>query len=188
VPRSLLAALAAAALALPVPHALADEPVYGCDYTTALQQQFGGSNYEAAAFGWVVHAGSAVTIRCTIESHGYEYSGTPTAAGDSVAVTAGRVSLVADQDFVVCAHVTVSGHDPITDCHQGEHYQVPPEVFFDLYEVLNDLVIAYVDPTICAVLDDYAGTYGPVTINEQGDVFVLGEPQWDCPPYDIFGT
>ena len=37
----------------------------------------------------------------------------------------------------------------------------------------------------CPVLASLAGTYGPVTINGEGDVYIDGEPFWDCPPYNI---
>lgn len=39
-----------------------------------------------------------------------------------------------------------------------------------VYDEVNEYVIAYVDPPLCAVLG--------------GDVAVAGEPVWDCPPYE----
>ena len=30
------------------------------------------------------------------------------------------------------------------------------------------------------------GEYGVFSVNGQGDVFLLGEPFWDCPPFDLF--
>lgn len=42
------------------------------------------------------------------------------------------------------------------------------------------------DPAACAVLKALAGSYacGTIVINSQGDVYVNGETQYDCPPYD----
>lgn len=46
----------------------------------------------------------------------------------------------------------------------------------------------WVDPALCLILASIPGDYlGLIRINEQGDVFVLDEPYWDCPPYDIIG-
>ena len=43
------------------------------------------------------------------------------------------------------------------------------------------------DYAACPALAAMAGSYGVVTINSQGDIYVDGEPTWDCPPYDIYG-
>ena len=45
----------------------------------------------------------------------------------------------------------------------------------------------WVDPIVCPLLVGVRGTYADVTIDDQGDVYVSGEPLWDCPPYDILG-
>ena len=41
------------------------------------------------------------------------------------------------------------------------------------------------DLMVCPVLAAFAGSYGEVTINAQGDVYVLGSLFWDCPPYEV---
>jgi hypothetical protein len=58
-------------------------------------------------------------------------------------------------------------------------------------DTLSDIEKTFVDPTVCPVLAGLAGTYDlspviVVTINGQGDIFLDGEPFWDCPPYDLF--
>ncbi|HWL38390.1 MAG TPA: hypothetical protein VNQ77_19540, partial [Frankiaceae bacterium] len=63
---------------------------------------------------------------------------------------------------------------------------------FDLLDTIDALLIQLekdvIDPIVCAVLPLLQGDYaGVVTINGQGDIFLLGEPFWDCPPYDLFG-
>ena len=43
-----------------------------------------------------------------------------------------------------------------------------------------------VDEVVCPVLAASSGTYGVVELRTDGDVYVLGEPYWDCPPYGIW--
>jgi hypothetical protein len=50
-----------------------------------------------------------------------------------------------------------------------------------------DDVAQAADAVTCPVLASLAGDYGAIVINAQGDVFVAGEPFWDCPPYDLVG-
>jgi hypothetical protein len=62
---------------------------------------------------------------------------------------------------------------------------------FDLIDTILDLLTTVekdvIDPAVCPVLATLAGSYGPITINAQGDIFINGEAFWDCPPYDLFG-
>lgn len=60
---------------------------------------------------------------------------------------------------------------------------------WDLVETTNDLAGILgkdtVDPFICPVYSSFQGNYaGVATINNQGDVYRLGELFWDCPPYE----
>lgn len=41
----------------------------------------------------------------------------------------------------------------------------------------------FVDPVVCAQLRPLAGAYGFVEIRSDGDVYVGGEPVYNCPPY-----
>src|SRR5688500_11155395 len=71
------AALAAGALALNAPVALADAPVYDCNFNSVQQADATGQNYEGAAWGWAVHPdGGNVTIRCYVTVNGTEVSST----------------------------------------------------------------------------------------------------------------
>lgn len=38
---------------------------------------------------------------------------------------------------------------------------------------------------VCVFFAAMAGSYGPIVVNTQGDVYINSEPQMDCPPYDI---
>ena len=68
--------------------------------------------------------------------------------------------------------------------------QAPTQELIDMWSWIlgsTNVVWPVVDPVVCQVLRALAPGAGDVTINEQGDVYVGGEPQWDCPPYDIWG-
>ncbi len=200
----LTAALAAGALALNAPVAQADAPRFDCSFDSVQQDTATGQNYEGAAWGYIAHAeGGDVTIRCYIAVNGVEASSTPTGTGSNgAAVTSGRVTFAAtDTDSVqLCAEYT-SPHASDNVCFESTSTQIPPQEVIDLlislfetidatlapvWSTLTDIEKTYIDPTLCDVLDGIPGTYGPVTINTQGDVFIDGEPFWDCPPYDLF--
>jgi len=61
--------------------------------------------------------------------------------------------------------------------------------FYDLIDTLDALVDPIPDrqrdALLCPVLLLFVGDYPGVTINPQGDVFLDGQPVWDCPPYDL---
>ncbi|HWL37812.1 MAG TPA: hypothetical protein VNQ77_16620 [Frankiaceae bacterium] len=45
---------------------------------------------------------------------------------------------------------------------------------------------AHTDWMFCDLFPLAQGDYGVFSVNSQGDVFLLGEPFWDCPPYDLW--
>jgi len=69
----------------------------------------------------------------------------------------------------------------------------PPADFVEIVHLLlapvEAVLAPYVDPAVCPVLAANAGSYGPVTIEPDGDVDVLDplaprlNPIYDCPPY-----
>ena len=83
-------------------------------------------------------------------------------------------------DFVqLCQTVEYSNGDVTNECFEADTFEIPPPIIWEI-----------VDPPVCDnILKPRAGTYDvgghTVFINEQGDVYVDGEPQYDCPPYDI---
>ncbi len=178
-----MASVAVGALALNAPAALADEPQFGCNFRSVHQEDATGQNFEGAAAGYVVHTGP-VTIRCEVRVNGAPASSTDTGSGSGAATIAGRITFAAGDTDVVTFHA-------IATTEHGEHVkdyattliQVPPQEVIDL---INSVVIEHVDPPLCNVLKSLAGTHGPVYINDQGDVYVNGSPEWDCPPYDIW--
>ena len=75
-------------------------------------------------------------------------------------------------------------------CPEVVRMDTPPQEMIDMWSWIlgsTNVVWPVVDPVVCQVLRALAPGAGDVAINEQGDVYVGGEPQWDCPPYDIWG-
>jgi hypothetical protein len=61
-----------------------------------------------------------------------------------------------------------------------------PRTTCDVTEVLDSLAAA--DAVVCPVLAALPGVPGVVEVRPDGDVYVLGELFWDCPPYDVWGA
>jgi hypothetical protein len=178
-----LASVALSALAFNAPAAMADEPVFDCNFRSVQQDDATGQNFEGAVVGYVVHTG-AVTIKCQITVNGSVVFETETGSGTGAATVSARITFAAsDTDSVNLVAVATTEHGEHTKTHETTLTQVPPQAVIDL---LDMIVIDYVDPALCEVLKSLAPGVGPVVINAQGDVYVNGEPQWDCPPYDIW--
>jgi len=129
------------------------------------------------------------TVSCQIQVNGFpapgttfSYSGAGAQAGvDRVSYAAAGTDWVALCQRVVYSDGTDTGWGCLSPCE----CQLPPQVIIDL---LNS-TFAVLDAQVCPVLVAAAGTYGPVTITPDGDVYVadpigLGlNPLYDCPPY-----
>ena len=196
----MMAGLAVGALALGAPAAQADDPTFDCNFNSVQQEASTGQSFEGAAYGYIVHAGDAsATIRCYIAVNGGEASSTPTGTG----VTAGRLTYSAGDTDVVTFHAEYcTSHGCTTHDYETVRQEIPPQEVWDLlfalaetldaalapvFDAITNIEKTVIDPAVCPVLAGLAGTYGPVTINAQGDIFIDGEAFWDCPPYDIFG-
>ncbi|HVF06935.1 MAG TPA: hypothetical protein VNA20_19010 [Frankiaceae bacterium] len=182
------AAVAVGALALNASPAMADPPTYDCRLRAVQQDDVTGSTYEGVLAGVIVHD-SAVTIRCYITVNGVQADTTPTGTGTGVAVTQKQVSFLAGDTDTVRLCIQWSAGTGGTTCVPVVPPQVPPQVVYDTIDGVLWQVWPIV-PSICPYLKRLAGTWGTppgpvVFINSQGDVYVDGEPQWDCPPYDI---
>ena len=170
------------ALAVNAPVAHADAPTASCGFDSVQQTDATGQNYEGAAYGYAVHTDGPISIRCYVTVNGSEEDSTPTGSGTNVATTAGRVQFAATEtdDVRLCAEVTAHG-TTTTTCDPSTNTQVPPQEVIDL---INSFLIL-VDPTICDALKAVKGTYGPILIDDQGDVYINGVLWYDCPPYVI---
>ncbi|MDQ1700518.1 MAG: hypothetical protein QOG34_2381 [Frankiaceae bacterium] len=137
------------------------------------------------------------TFSCWIIVNGVEAPGTRvSASGTGVQAAAATVSYVAgDGDWVeVCEQVVYGDGTTESGCpiSHGDP-QLPPPIVIDALtaalDALTDAEITYVDPVVCPVFVAAAGSYGPVTIAPDGDVYLpdpyaLGlTPVYDCPPY-----
>ena len=190
-----LTGLAAGVLALHAPTASADHVNAQCRFNAIQQDTLTAPDrFEGHAQGWALAYEDTVTVRCVIVVNGVEAAstapGTPT---ETVAVTAGRISYTArDIDVVHLCPVVTTRHGEEWRCWYSPPPPPPPllewllDAAYDTYDTVNDLVIEHVDPRVCPALADLSPGTPPVFIDAEGDVYVNGEPVWDCPPYDIW--
>jgi len=137
------------------------------------------------------------TVYCRIEINGVAAPNTTfayTGAG-GVEVGANEISYTASPsddiwigERVVYADGTDTGWDWDSQCRACTT-QIPPQEVSDDLDAVNAVWAAYVDPVPCPVLVAHAGTYGPITIEPDGDVVVVDPADlglgflYDCPPY-----
>jgi hypothetical protein len=191
--KALIAALAAALLTTPAASAHDnDQVVAGCGLDSVTGPLSGGEP-TAVLYGYAVtpEAGGG-EFRCYVRIDGTEVSSIAPDHSERVFFTAGEVFWWAADDQVVdiCAELTWDdGHPPYVRCDAVTRTQIPPQVVVDLLdgllEELDDLVWEPTDPVTCAVLRSLApGVPGVVDVDPAtGDVLLLGELLWDCPPY-----
>lgn len=188
---ALVAALAVAALGWPAPPASAGHHSADCGFKAVQQAGLTGTAWEGVLSGYIVAApGESASISCGIRVNGTTVAGTPTGSGSGTAFVAGRVTFEAADDDVVesCTSVTYGGTVSPETCERSTHTQVPPREVMDLIDWLIMEPGPFpggLDPVVCPVLAAAAGSYGPFVVNSHGDIYLAGEPQWDCPPYDI---
>ena len=120
----------------------------------------------------------SATFTCYIRVDGQSQPGSVVAAsGTGVVIGGGVVTYTSNDvsDLVqLCQDVSYSNGVNTSDCFEANSFEIPPPIVWEI-----------VDPLPCSVLALLApGAPGVVDINSQGDVYVDGEPQYDCPPYD----
>jgi len=144
------------------------------------------------------NAPTFATMSCWIEVNGVEAPGTRlSASGTGVQAGIATISFAAgDGDWIAeCEQVVYADGTSDWGCpiNHGEG-QLPPQFVLDALGFVLDTVtaaeIAYVDPAVCPVFVQLAGSYpAGLVIAPDGDVylpdpFALGiNPFWDCPPY-----
>ncbi len=173
----MVAALAAGALALNAPVAMAEPPQFDCGFDSNQQELATGQNYEGVIYGYRTDAGS---LRCYITVNGSDVGADVEVNGPGA--NAERISFAAaDTDSV---QICWEGSGIPSGCADSTHTQVPPQAVIDLLDSIFAQT-ALLDPLICGHLASLAGSYGPITIGSDGDV-TLPDPiglVWDCPPY-----
>ncbi len=194
----LTASLAAGALALNAPVALADAPVYDCNFNSVQQETATGQNYEGAAWGFAVHAeGGPVSIRCFITVNGTEVTSTPTGTGSGAATTQGRVTFAATEtDVVVLWAEVTTVHGTTSTPYQTTNTQIPPQEVIDVLNAVFDTfadVSKPADAVIClglktagvpGVINAATGTTGIYMDADDCDLWDAEGRIIDFDPYD----
>ncbi|MDQ1685721.1 MAG: hypothetical protein QOC82_2458 [Frankiaceae bacterium] len=126
----------------------------------------------------------------------FSYSGIGVQAGvDTISFTIPPLS----QESLCQRAVFADGTDTGWNCTLSFGCACPPPADFvaalhALLAPVTDLLAPYVDPAACPVLAANAGSYGPVTIKPDGDVYLLDplaprlNPIYDCPPHGNSAT
>jgi hypothetical protein len=181
----IVAALAACALGLgtaPAAHAAGatyDGPGCGFDALNGW-----GAMYGAVVAYSTVETENPVSVRltCVLKVEGQPYY-TETYSGLGFAVGARQIEFPWwATDLVMCETVEFlnTGDAPVSRCDEAS------DVIDDLWNLLTEIEVEYVDPLVCPVLAALSpGVPGTLDIDPEGDIYVLGQPQWDCPPYDV---
>lgn len=193
-------ALGLSAVVAPAAHASDPDRIFGGCYF-ATQPQVGtdvftgviGDHSTTRTGDWPP-APVGATVTCWIEVNGVEAPGTRHTYGDlSQPVQYGVDPLTFTADpaawIIECETVAFADGTTLSGCPVEDGKLIDIERGDGLvYEILDDLFYRVLDPNVCPVLVQLAGSYpGGVTIAPDGDVYVpdplgLG-PIYDCPPY-----
>jgi hypothetical protein len=137
------------------------------------------------------------TVTCWVEVNGVEAPGTRHTYGDPsspvqfgadpLTFTAGADDWVDLCETVVFADGTTQSGCPL-ECTGVWDIERGCGVAIDLLNEVFATETGYVDPAVCPALVAAAGSYGPITIALDGDVYLpdplgLWSPVYDCPPY-----
>ena len=198
----LMGSLAVAALALNAPVAQAAAVTADCGFNTIAQETATGGQdtFTGAAYGFAVSDGGDVSVYCEVRVNGSPVAATDPGPSGPVSVTAGPVTYTAsDTDNVeLCAVYSGPGGSGEV-CGETTTTQIPPEAVFDLIDLIFETLLpifeeidrilievtSIPDFIICPILMAAApGVPGVVDIEPEGDTSILGEPFWNCPPYD----
>jgi len=191
------------AMAPPALAASYDTTIGGCEFDTNSVQAVTGSSQAGFVYDVsVTHdpAGGLIgaTVSCKLQADGVDIPGTTFSyLGYGEQAGADPVSFdVGDAAVGLCQRtVYADGTDTGWYCYPTSMElppsQIPPPVL-ELLAVVNEVFVWDIDPRLCPVLAAHSGTYGPVVVHPDGDVYVadplnLGmNPVDDCPPYGNF--
>lgn len=197
-------AIAAAAVGTPAAQATGADTIRGgCFFDTNEQATVtAGQNVGVIGDRSVTQDASGLpidaTVTCSILVDGVEAPGTRFSySGAGVQEGVDRISFSAgDADWVdICQVVAFADGTTQTQCPPWQDQNFPPQAFIDLlndvFGAANAAEVTYVDPAVCPAFVAAAGSYGPITIEPDGDVSVRDPLDliglvWDCPPYQTF--
>lgn len=181
----LLAGLAAGVLTLGAPAASASHDMIGGCGLVPLTDAVAGEGQLTSvlyAAGYVVSPDPvSVVITCYVVVNGVPQPGAAVTASGNPYVGGSVVTYTAHPlDHVQLCQVVTSyssqGAHTTQECFEPDELELPPPIVWDV-----------VDPIACLALATASGVYGPVYVDDEGDVYVFGEPKYDCPPYDMGG-
>jgi hypothetical protein len=143
---------------------------------------------------------TGATVECWITVNGVKQESTDlVATGIGAQANAKQISFPSsDFDFielVTCVTYADGSTDPCTPPCDCFYLPLPwiLDAINNVFATINAPLIQYVDPAVCPQLAAHAGSYGPIRIAPDGDVYVddplglfAGSPVYDCPPYDNF--
>jgi len=199
------------AFAPPAAQAAHHSTRFGCSYDTVTPPNANGPWVGELNDFSVTRDGEIpvdATVYCKIQQDG-GVDLTPTYSYSGVGVQAGvdTVSFTPTTEFALvglCQRtVYADGVDTGWECDYGDlvFYFPPPWVVDEMNlqaDTINGILTGDVDPQLCPLLAAHAGTYGPVTVQPDGDVYVSPDPTdgviepaelspvYDCPPYGNF--
>ncbi len=185
----LTAALAAGALALNAPVALADDPVYDCNFNSVQQETATGQNYEGVAWGYATHpGGGTVSIRCYITVNGSEVASTPTGTGTGAAFTQGRVTFAAtDSDNVLLWAEVTTDHGTTNHPYETTHTQIPPQAVLDVLDSVFDTIADVTKPADAVICLALKTAGAPAVVNAATSVTGIYMDADDCDIWDGTG-
>ena len=174
----------------------------GCGFITDDVGTLNGGNiegviYDASATLGPTGVPTGATVECWVAVNGVKQDSTDlVATGFGVQANAKQISFATSAGDIIEEIQCVTYADGTTEPCTGPctcDAQIPPQGVIDLYDAVSADVNrdkdAVVDPVVCPLLVKLAGSYGPVTIAPDGDVYVpdpldlFGGPVYDCPPY-----
>jgi hypothetical protein len=208
--RAAFGAFAATVMAMvtPLTSASADQGdtfTRGCGFDTSSNAATNGQDQgviyvlgyssEAPPAPGTVGAPSTATVSCWIDVNGAEQPGTRlTVTGNGVIAGQQQIQFTSlDSDTVTeCQQVTFADGSTWTAKDGNVGVDCPAATVITDQPVIDLLngILSQVDPTICPIIAMLAGTYGPVVIDNTGDIWIndplgLIGKVYDCLPYDV---
>ena len=166
--RIIVGSVAAAALTVPAPAALADEPTYGCDFQVV---ETTNGAHQAVVWGYVVDPADTNTVlRCYIAVNGSEVVSTSPEPIGPVAfgVTQGQFS--AGNGDVVSYHAYVcTDQGCFTHDYETEQQQIPPQ---EVYAAICGVTTVIGEAGL--------NVLGLVVVEPGGDVYLAHKLVIDC--------
>lgn len=153
-------------------HAVAEET------TTGGQDTYTGS---AAGVGWELQPVGNVDVHCIVKVNGSVVQDVSDGQTTGVDTAAGQVTFTASDTDTVELCVGLGGGHGGSVCASVTRRPVPSQAVEDVVFGLTHVA----DSILCPVLRSLSpGVPGLVDVTFEGDVYVLGAPVHDCPPYN----